>query len=326
MSPDPARDAIRNEAEQWLARRHDRVGDTSQQDESAFHAWLQADPRHAQAYRASEKLWQEYRQLGDAAGLAALRRRTLRQSRRQFRSPWPRALAAAAVLAVTAGSYIAWTSTRVEVARYATTIGEQRTVSLSDQSEVTLNTNTTLEIRFSRARREVVLSQGEARFQVAGNRSRPFVVLAQGTRVTALGTQFQVRRDSDRTLVTLAEGSVQVVSQAADTARVLMPDQQAIVHDGRREVVVHAVDAGQMSSWTTGRLDFQALPLQDVVREANRYAARKLSVGDPSIAELKISGNFLAGDNAAIAKGLEVVFPVRAEHRADGTIALYAAH
>ncbi len=77
---------------------------------------------------------------------------------------------------------------------YATGIGEQRSIVLADGSTVDLNSRSKIRIRFSSERRGVELIEGQALFKVAKDHARPFVVDSDGTRVRAVGTQFDVYR------------------------------------------------------------------------------------------------------------------------------------
>src|ERR1700723_3878162 len=96
--------------------------------------------------------------------------------------------------------------------KFATALGEQRSVLLADGSRVTLNTASTIEVDLRRGRREVRLVRGEALFEVAHDPARPFVVRAGNALLNDVGTQFNVDLRSDRTTVTVVEGRVAVDS------------------------------------------------------------------------------------------------------------------
>src|SRR5690606_33638330 len=105
-------------------------------------------------------------------------------------------------------------------------LGERRTETLPDGTEVVLNTDSALEMRYSKGRRYIEVKQGEAQFEVAHDASRPFVVSIGEDTVTALGTRFQVRREQGSAIVTLLEGSVEVVH--SDERHVLRPNERAV--------------------------------------------------------------------------------------------------
>jgi len=79
--------------------------------------------------------------------------------------------------------------------QYATRIGERSTIRLADGSVVTLDTASRVSLDLTTANREVHLLGGQANFEVAKDKARPFVVYAGDRRITAVGTAFDVRLD-----------------------------------------------------------------------------------------------------------------------------------
>ncbi|MGH8277829.1 MAG: FecR family protein, partial [Steroidobacteraceae bacterium] len=110
---------------------------------------------------------------------------------------------------------------------YATDVGEQRTVRLSDGSTVELNAVSRIRVRFSQHERAVDLLLGQALFRVAKNKDRPFLVFSGATRVRAVGTQFDVNRERSSTVVTVLEGRVAVVPQRDSTLDSALPHPAA---------------------------------------------------------------------------------------------------
>src|SRR3546814_15029131 len=96
---------------------------------------------------------------------------------------------------------------------HATATGEILRVPLRDGSAVTLNSNSEIDVDFDEGIRHVRLLRGEALFDVAKDSSRPFVVEADSTRVTAVGTSFTVHRVSGRDVrVLVREGVVELAA------------------------------------------------------------------------------------------------------------------
>lgn len=276
----------------------------------AREAWLVEDVRHRRAYDQMQQLWDQVGTLHDDAELKAFTaqgRASLRRSRRTKRL----FLLAASLAALSGGLLTLFQYNKASApVRYATTIGQRQTDVLADGSNVTLNTDSALEIRFTRDRRDVDLQRGEAQFDVAHDPSRPFVVHTGMGTVTALGTRFQVRRDADDAVVTLLRGSV-AITRGQDR-RTLVPNEQARLSatDG---IAVRTIDPAQVSGWLDGWLHFRNATLGEVVAEANRYSTRKLRLADPKLAALRIQGNFRTGDTASIAAVAAAFLPVRVE-------------
>jgi transmembrane sensor len=182
---------------------------------------------------------------------------------------------------------------------------------LADGSHVTLNTDSVVEVRFSRGHRDVDLQRGEAQFDVAHDATRPFVVHTGMGTVTALGTRFDVRRYAgDEAVVTLLRGSVAV--KQGDERRTLHPNEQALLLE-RGGITVRTIDPAQVNAWVGGWLRFADASLGEVVAEANRYSPRKLRLADPQLASLRLHGSFHVGDTASIAAAAEQLLPVRVQ-------------
>lgn len=239
------------------------------------------------------------------------------------------AVAVAVILAVGVTFY-AHNTQRLRANQYSTAVGELDTVSLADGSRVTLNTDTRIHVDLGDRERRIDLRRGEAFFVVAKDATRPFVVYADDKRVTAVGTQFSVRRDADDIQVVVAEGRVKLeqVSAVPKLSKLVgRPERPAtalvagaIARTAKSDVLVQkgsAPDAEQLLSWRNGYLVFDATPLADAVAEFNRYSARKIVIDDPSLAALRISGNFRSSNTDAFLWLLKSGFHVEIEEGED---------
>jgi transmembrane sensor len=145
----------------------------------------------------------------EAEGLAGRRWRAKREGFLVRR----RALAASLIIGIVVlASDLIWQRQRYP--SYATDIGEHRSLALSDGSTVDLNARSKLRIEFSKDERLVELLEGQALFQVAKDKSRPFIVKSGDATVRAVGTQFDVDRKATGTTITVLEGRVVVYSLA----------------------------------------------------------------------------------------------------------------
>jgi len=104
----------------------------------------------------------------------------------------------------------AFFKTPAETTTFATAIGETSNVSLSDGSVIALGGDTQIRVALSENLRAIELTRGEALFKVAKDAARPFKVRAGNATIIAVGTEFNVERDSDRAVVSVTEGRVEV--------------------------------------------------------------------------------------------------------------------
>lgn len=319
--PNSATGVADRQAIEWHVRLGERPvsADTLQ----AFKAWRET-PGNAEAYQKVEHLWRTTGTLSADAEIQELTRTALQTSRPGLKRGWPRrSMPAAAVLAtaVIAALVLAlWLPSR---GLYATEVGGQRVVALDDGTQVRLDTDSRIRVRFARGERRVVLEQGQALFTVAHDAARPFRVDAGGTEITALGTVFDVRREAAGARVTLVEGSVAVTAgQAGAGAWRLTPGQQ--VRTSRSNPAPVAVDAAVETSWSQGHLVFRGTPLRVAVAEVNRYLPEKIVLEDVAAANVPVNGQFATGDRDAFTAAVSDLFDLTARPLPDGGVRLTA--
>jgi transmembrane sensor len=252
----------------------------------------------------------------------------------RFRHHGLRLAAAGVVLAVIFGGAAAFYRSSISV--YETSTGEQRFMNLVDGSTVQLNSQSKIEVRYTAAERAVTLLRGEALFHVAKDRSRPFIVSAGGTRVRAVGTEFDVYKKPAATIVSVLEGRVEVMSgppqrgrdavngaqkQTRPTgppSRPLMgaADGPVALSAGYRLAVTSSgigdstqLDAVAAIAWTRQQLVFDSASVPDIVAEFNRYNTRQMII-DGNLGDLRLSGVFSSTDPMAFVRFLQDRFVV----------------
>jgi transmembrane sensor len=267
------------------------------------------------------------------------RRRAAEGPRASFRRS-TRFAAAASILAIVAATLLILHGIRGR--QYSTALGSIASVPLEDGSEVTLDTASRIRVELGRAERRVDLIGGEAFFVVAKDARRPFIVEANGERVVAVGTQFSVRREPRELKVAVMEGVVRLegVSWLRDrrgrSACVLPPDGAAPVvltagsvariEDGAACIEKEPLPQLEAAlSWRRGYLTFREATLAEVAAEFNRYNSRKISITDPSIAAIRISGTFRPTHPRAFVRLLAEGFPIRAIESGDAVTLVASA-
>lgn len=286
-----------------------------------FRDWKQ-NAANAAAFARVEKAWKAANGLRDDPDIQALTSDALQRNPPQQTKERRRFALPAAFAVVVMASAAAFLTAGGLSPSYQTRVGEQRLVPLSDGSDVRLNTDSKVRIRYRGAERRVILERGEAFFDVAHDPSRPFVVAADGARVRAVGTKFDVRRASSGVGVTLVEGSVLVRQDGRPGETHLAPNQQLTV-TAQGISAPRPTDAGDAASWTTGRLRFRNMPLSDAVAEVNRYSDRKLVLDAPAaLAAEPVTGEFDVGDTEAFVTALTVSFDLQASDTSSRSIRL----
>jgi transmembrane sensor len=196
---------------------------------------------------------------------------------------------------------------------------------------VALDTTSEVKVRYSAHARELTLTGGQARFDVAHDVERPFSVTADGHKVIATGTSFNVDLFGPSLLVTLIEGHVVISSEPTlskpaniDTQidRIILDAGEQVVFSPQAPPSVAHVNLGQATAWENGEVVFENDALPAVVARINRYARHRVVIADTQTSQLRISGVFHTGDIDGFVSTIAAYLPVRAEKSADGTTRL----
>lgn len=314
LTPKETAKQIDAAAADWAAR-VDR-GVLSVAEEKELDDWLAADPRRAGAYaraRAVSIYSERARALGEQFDPAKFRAAKPVASRRQFL--WGGAAAAAMGGVMTAGLVFA---TRGQA--YVTKRGEMRVVPLSDGSVISLNTDSRMRVAFSATQRLIHLDAGEALFDVAKDKARPFVVHAGDAVVSAVGTSFIVQKlEGSPVQVLVREGLVDVRQAAAAVPVRLGVNMRATANEdaGALKPIVTAsvqpAEVDRVLAWREGRIAFEGETLAQAVSELQRYSDTRIVIDDPSIAKEEITGLFQANDPVGFAQAVAASFGLHAD-------------
>jgi transmembrane sensor len=307
VTPTPAQEQA---AFAWLSLLHDRP---SAGDQLTFSQWLRADPAHAEAYAQAQVVWElsesPARMLADEEALALQGYLdAMDRPRRPQVLRWSGALAMAACLLLMVSLGTGWQPQRwIDDlgADYVSAPGEIRTVTLADQSQVTLDADSAIAVDFSRGERHVQLRRGAGFFTVT-HTGEPFVVEAEKGEARVLGTQFEVRLQPHGAQVTVLSGRVGVTADRDGEQQILTAGQQVAYGEGTAQKL-HAVDSEAQLAWRQGWLTYYKSTLADVVEDLRRYYPGRIVLLNDELAARKVSGSFPSKDPHAVLNSLQGV-------------------
>jgi transmembrane sensor len=216
-------------------------------------------------------------------------------------------LAGVGLLAVAGGSVGFWRSAGAKV--YETEVGEQKHVALADGSQLFLDAQTRISVRFSETMRAVDMEFGRANFRVVPDYKRPFIVEAAERKIIATRCSFDVRCEDGQVQVVLIHGEADVKPASAPDAKgetLRSGDRLVATVDMEKRDKPNMTKA---TAWQTGYEMFENEDLAQAVEEMNRYSTATILV-DPSVAKLKVSGVYRVGDNSAFARSLAKLLPI----------------
>lgn len=335
-------DAIESAAIEWLLEKAE--GFEAGRAE-AFEAWCEADHRHAVAVAQAESAMSLLTELpqvslplrarlaeadGDPAQAATARGGPPRLIL------WAAGIAAAVIVSTTVWWSVA--NPASEERQFVAGVNSPRQVALNDGSLVAVNSNSSVQVRMMRHERHVELNAGEAHFEVAHDPARPFIVVAGGISVRAVGTAFNVRiRDKD-VEVLVVEGRVEISNaselrssgtqterpQVGAFERVVAPRDQAVA-----KLVVEKVGPTVVQkalAWHGPVTNFSNRPLREIVSLFNRHNPIQLVLVDPELGDREVGGFFAIDQPLAFVRLMEKDGDIVAEARGKSEIVLRRSH
>lgn len=339
-SNDAINDHALDAAGDWLAKMDRGL---SQAEEAQLKQWLSEAPENQAMLLKMAKLWDN---------MAALERLKVLfpEPPIQQKTVRPMAIAASFLLVGilvafairflpgafnTSGELVALSEQYFE-----TGIGDLKKVTLSDGSQLTVNTDSSVKVTYTQSQRVIELSKGELHIQVAHNPERPLSVFAGGQVMQAVGTAFNVELLDEQVELIVTHGKVRIARQdeaqvtPQSTDKVMLPAQNPALTQGQKtllnqsplgELAIDKVAASDISarlSWQSGNLIFRGESLDEVLEEVSRYNAVSFEVQDSQLNQTEVAGLFKTNDLSGFLKALEQNFNIHNERLADNRILL----
>ena len=297
-------------AAEWVAARRNQE-DWTDERQVELDAWLAKSLVHRVAYIRIDATWRRTERL------AALRKpmRGPPGSNVPRRGRWMRIASVVGVVVITgiaAGNYFE----RPRSQLIQTPKGGQERLTLSDGSQIELNTDSAVLVDLRDRAHAVELVRGEAFFQIKHDASRPFVVTAGTRRIVDLGTKFLVRMSPGLLNVALVEGRARLESPGPQHAAVLLPGDVAVATAYATKITRKSTrELSESLAWQRGAVVFHNERLADAVAELNRYGGPQLLVADADAARLAVNGTFLTNNAEEFAGIAHELFGLRVERR-----------
>jgi transmembrane sensor len=230
---------------------------------------------------------------------------------------------------------------------YTTRVGEQRTVTLDDGSQITLSSGTTIVVQSMGRYREIDVVHGETFFNNPANSRRPMRVFTPLGMVAGDARAFDVLQTEREFRVIAVQGELSVLS--GNWAREVLAQEVGgrRNRDGFKHLSLRAGDVAivrsdptmdisvephfpsdieRLLAWRDGILAFSNEPAQAVVESFNRYNRQKLAIADAGISTLRLSGTFQLADPKSFVLALQRIYPatkiIAEPDPASGTIRL----
>ena len=306
------------------------IGEAEPVESVQVEQWIAASEANRKYYDQYKFIWEQSRQLKAQRPVsedeAWKRFKEFRSERMRGKAPvvqmknrWYGWMRMAGIFVLIAAGGILYLLNRNEIAGSGKMISLQSgnqvlTDTLADGSVVTLNKQSTLAYReqFSGESRTVVL-EGEAFFNVASDKAKPFIIHVEDVDVTVLGTSFNIKRDSDKTEVIVETGKVEVSKKQYKID--VSPNEMAVVYDNQPQPVKEKNTDELYNYYRTKEFVCNATPLWKLVDVLNAAYSAHIVIGDDRLKNLALTTTFHDESLDDILKVIRETFNIRVEKK-----------
>jgi len=244
--------------------------------------------------------------------------------------------AAAAVLIVAAISF--WMTTRNTAPKqysFATAYGEIKTITLPDQSQVTLNGNSSISYAADWSKKTVreVWINGEGYFNVTHlnqdtthiKPSETFVVHCGDVNIEVLGTTFNVKARHGKTNVALITGKIRIDYTEAGTGNkaVIMAPGDYLEYAAKKLLLTKKLaKPASVSTWRAKEISFTDATLKEIAETLQDNYGYTVNVKDSSLLSLKIEGDISVNNIADLLDVVSTTLNITIEQPVDKHITI----
>lgn len=289
----PELDPLLDEAIAWVV--HLKTGEPTRDEFDAFKRWRSQSPAHEAAFRRAALINQRAGIVAgrpatsdDVTQLAGLPTRRSGLNRRALLGGGL-AAAAAASYAIVQPPFGLWPSLQELSADYRTAKGEQRSVHVSPEVSLDLNTQTSIALKSEHSRPTIQLVSGEVVVSARRPPQGELILLAAEGQITTHEARFDAKCLDSVVSVACLSGSVEVL-HAGQSTRIAQGEQISYSATGLGTRAT--IDPTQITAWQSGLLIFRDRPLANVIDEVNRYRSGKIVIVSAALRQRTVNGDF----------------------------------
>ncbi|MNL23001.1 fec operon regulator FecR [compost metagenome] len=168
---------------------------------------------------------------------------------------------------------------------YSTTARQIKKILLQDSSVITLNANSKIRVPavFAKDKRDFVIVEGEAFFDVKRDISRPFIITTSGLKVRVLGTSFNINsyKKNRDIKVKVATGKVRV-SNGKEVLKELIANQQLSFNKNDRNYKLLTVSENESGDWRNGNVVLKDADFEELAQAVLNVYGLKIKCVNPN--------------------------------------------
>jgi transmembrane sensor len=291
-------------------------GIATAKDKQNFNDWRALNPSHEAAWQELYAMEQSFDGLEDESKQIAASTLTFTEKRRSKLSSRRRTLKLISLTAITIVSaamltmnFIPWQ----QEMHYATNIGQREKFLLSDGTQLMLNTNSKVDVKFSLLKREIVLHDGEIYIDTGKDADsiigrRPFWVKTDQAELKAIGTRFSVNQLASSSRLHVAQGFVAMYTGLKEVQAAA--NESYVMSDAISSPVKISAANGNLAmdpmAWVDGMLVVKQMRIDEFAKELSRYQNLSLEC-EPEACSLTVSGVFQLNQTNPVEHALNAV-------------------
>lgn len=291
------------------------LGETSSEEDLAVKRWQEEDASHHDYYRQLQQIWESSKAIAAESAVDENEAWENFQQRiakgkenatiiKKNRFSWMKV--AASVVLLIGISFVTYLIVNKKTAVKELIAKTDQNVlidTLSDGSVVTLNKKSSIAYpnKFNRNTREITL-KGEAFFNVAPDKKKPFIITVNDVQVTVVGTSFNVKNENGKTEVIVETGVVRITKNGKTTE--LGAGEKLVVADKDGAVVKEEVTDKLYDYYRSKEFVCDDTPLWKLVEVLNDAYNSNIVIAKKELSNLRINTTF---NNESLDKVLEVI-------------------
>lgn len=274
------------------------LGEAEAQENVQLHEWRISNPQNELYYQDLKKIWtlskREESNIDVEVAWQRFKTKVItnenHQKTRKIALPLKQLMRAAAMLLIIVGGYFIYQKQNNNLIEIKAE-GLVKIQTLPDNSVVTLNKNASISFpeKFDGDTRKVNM-KGEAFFEITANKSKPFIIEANGVNIKVVGTSFNVKTSIEKTEVIVATGIVEV-SRKEKSIR-LSPNEKVVVNKRNKELTKLASEDALYNYYRNNEFVCNNTPLWRIVEVLNEAYDARIKIENPSIENLPLTTTF----------------------------------
>lgn len=306
------KDKIKDKAIHWVACK--KEGLTFEQ-EKEFESWLKEDEEHKKAFEEANLVYSIFQNI-PKNHTQTLSKNALKEAKKikfieKIVKPF---IGMAAILC---GLFIGYKFFIPEYEKdYKTQFSSLKQEILPDGSKLSIDTKSNLQIEYFKDKRKVFLENGQVLFEVAKDKSRPFIITSGKTSIEVVGTKFEVKNLEHITTVSVEEGVVKV----SFNNHALLPNQDiSLLKKGEKIVIsdlgkityLGKTDIEEIAPWRNDELIFRKITLKEAFDTFSRYQDLKVEFQNKNFENKLFSGKFNTLEIDKFLFAIQKIYPIK---------------